>query len=344
MSQPEKIGLALSGGVDSSVSCRLLQERGYEVLALFMDLGQPDVAVARRQAADMAATLGVDFQVVDLRAAFTRQVKDYFVTRFCQGRTPNPCVVCNPAIKCGLLLEAALAQGCRAMATGHYVRLEETVAGPRLRCGVDPLKDQSYFLCGLKPDQLRHLLFPLGEKTKAAVYGLAADFGLAIPAAESQDVCFLRGKAADYVEAHCRQQVAKGEIVDTTGQVLGEHNGIHRYTIGQRRGLGIPASHPLYVVAIDGRRNRIIVGEEKVLWRSELVLGQVNWLAGTAPPLPWQGLVKIRYRQQAVPARLAETDNGYLVTFAEPQRAVTPGQFAVFYEEDYLLGGGEIQQ
>lgn len=344
MDRDGKIAVALSGGVDSSVSCRLMQLQGLSVVALFMDLGQPDLLIQRQRAAAMAQFLGVDFQVVDLRQAFAEQIERYFVESFRQGLTPNPCVVCNRIIKCGLLLDAALAQGCQAMATGHYVRREMAGGQVRLRCGADFSKDQSYFLCDLKQYQLRHLLFPLGEKNKTAVYRLAEKFSLPVQGGESQDICFLQGKAADFVEGHLAQIPPGGEIVDGQGQVIGHHAGIHRYTIGQRRGLGIPAAQPLYVVAIDGRKNQLVVGEDSQLYRQSLELSKINWLVEPGPELPWQGRVKIRYRHQAVAARLTQDQRGFVLTFAQPQRAITPGQFAVFYEDDYLLGGGVIRR
>ncbi len=336
----QKIAVALSGGVDSAVCCRLLQEE-YDVLALFMDLGQPDLEVQRHRVTEMAAFLGVELQIVDLCREFEQHVLHYFTSSYGHGLTPNPCVVCNPTIKCGLLLEAALAQGCVAMATGHYVRMGMVDDVAYLRCGVDSAKDQSYFLCGLNQHQLRHLRFPLGAKLKSEVYALAEGFDLPVRGGESQDICFLQGSLADFLEQHLDSTTA-GAIVDSSGRELGRHQGIQRYTIGQRRGLGLPAAHPLYVVALDGDRNQVVVGRDEDLFHSSMRVDKINWLAGQAPELPWQGMVKIRYRHQAVSATLSEDDNELRVVFAEPQRAITPGQFAVFYEDDFLLGGGVI--
>lgn len=343
MTGARRLAVALSGGVDSAVSCRLIQDEGHEVVALFMELGQGDVL--RQRARAMADFLGVDFQVVDLRDPFRHQVIDYFCQSYARGQTPNPCVVCNPAIKCGLLLDMALEMGCEALVTGHYVRQEERGGVACLRCGLDPVKDQSYFLCGLRQDQLRHLRFPLGGLLKSQVFALAREYDLPVAGGESQDVCFLEeGSPGDFLARELASPPLPGDIVDSQGRVLGRHQGIHCYTIGQRRGLGISAPKPLYVVAIRATENQVVVGPDAELYRAELrLLEPVNWLAGEGPGLPWQGRVKIRYRhQEGAKATLTRDDQGLLVRFAQPQRAITPGQFAVFYQDDLLLGGGEI--
>ena len=335
------LAVALSGGVDSAVSCHLLQEQGYELLALFMDLGQPDLAQQQDRAEAMASFLGLQLQVVNLQAAFKDKVLSYFQHSYFQGRTPNPCVVCNPLVKCGLLLEHALALGCQGMATGHYVRRQQQHGHFILRQGRDPRKDQSYFLCGLSQQQLAALHFPLGDYLKTEVYQLAASYGLPDPGGESQDICFLTGSLADYFAGQPHLP-PPGDIVDSSGQVLGRHRGIHLYTIGQRRGLGIPAKHPLYVVGLDGSKNQVVVGLDEELWHDCLQVKRVNWLAGQPPTLPLSCQVKIRYRHSACPAMVEQAGDGLLVRFAEKQRAVTPGQFAAFYDDDLLLGGGEI--
>ncbi|PLX48601.1 MAG: tRNA 2-thiouridine(34) synthase MnmA [Desulfobulbaceae bacterium] len=338
------IAVAMSGGVDSTVTARLLVQQGHAVCGLFMALGQPDLdrQVARVQ--EVARRLGVPVRIIELSEAFRRHVLDYFVGSYLQGRTPNPCVVCNPVIKFGRLLAAARQMGCTTLATGHYVRLRQSPHGLLLCKGRDPLKDQSYFLCGLQQQELAHLAFPLGDLHKEEVYRLAEDFGFDdFRGRESQDVCFLKGQSVQhFLEGYGVPLPGAGEVVDDRGRVLGRHGGIHRYTIGQRRGLGIPGPEPLYVVGLDVAHNRVIVGTDEHLRQQRLLIAEMNWLAGTAPPLPATLTVKIRYRHQGAAARVKRRGTGYEIVFHEPQRAITPGQFAVLYEGDTLLGGGAI--
>ncbi|NTV12402.1 MAG: tRNA 2-thiouridine(34) synthase MnmA [Desulfobulbaceae bacterium] len=335
----------MSGGVDSTVTAALLQNAGAEVRGVFMLLGQPDQAAQVDKVRGLAERLGISMAVVDLRAEFAAQVINYFRASYFRGETPNPCVVCNRTIKLGLLLDQVLASGAEFLATGHYVRLHRDSDGTcHLLRGLDPSKDQSYFLCGLAPEQLHHLLFPLGEKRKSEVYELAAGLGLSYtPSQESQDVCFLKGRELGAFLAEAAPPDLAGPVVTTAGHEVGRHSGIYHFTIGQRRGLGIPAHAPYYVVGLEQEGNRVVVGSSEELCRDRLLVPEVNWLAG-APELPTELAVQIRYRQRPVAATVSLASGGGVeVVFADPQRAVTPGQFAAFYRGEELLGGGVIR-
>lgn len=349
----------MSGGVDSSVTAALLLKAGAEVRGVFMRLAQPGVERHQERAAAVAAHLGIPLEVIDLGEPFRQEVLAYFSAGYFSGRTPNPCVICNQRIKFGLLMERALAGGSVTdheehhevsdlLATGHYARISRDPAGGyHLRQGLDPRKDQSYFLCLLSQAQLGRMLFPLGEKTKVEVYGLAAELGLAgRHGRESQDVCFLAEQSAGDFLASLAPAAAEtgGLIVTRDGRELGRHRGVYHYTVGQRRGLGLPDVTPYYVVALDAARHLVVVGKEDELYRRRVRLRTIHWLAGSPPPLPLDCRAKIRYRHQPAPARLEiEAATGApLLTFDEPQRAATPGQFAVLYHEDEVLAGGEI--
>ncbi len=334
----------MSGGVDSTVTARLLAREGHEVCGLFMALAQPDLAEQVARVEEVAGRLGVELKVVDLHQIFGEHVLDYFVESYFQGRTPNPCVVCNPMVKCGQLLAAAKRLGCEALATGHYVRRRQSATGYELLKGRDVGKDQSYFLCGLHQEQLARLRFPLGELHKEEVYSLAEEFGFDdFRGRESQDVCFMKERTVqEFLEGYGGGASRPGDVVDQQGTVRGRHLGIHRYTIGQRRGLGIPAPAPLYVVGLDAEKNRVIVGGDDALWGRQLSVVTMNWLSGQEPELPQTLMVKIRHRHEGAEALVSKKDDGYEIVFAEPQRAITPGQFVALYAGEVLLGGGEI--
>lgn len=336
----------MSGGVDSSVSACLLRQQGYGVEGVFMALAQPDLDRQLERVKAVAAKIGVPLRVLDLAEAFRRCVLDYFADSYFAGKTPNPCMVCNPNIKFGRLLSAVRGLSFGLLATGHYVRVEKEPGRPvRLLRGMDPQKDQSYFLSQLRQEQLRHLLFPLGAWRKTEVYQLAASFGLAgVHGSESQDVCFLKDTEVGlYLDRVAPGRTVPGEIVDLQGRRLGAHQGIHHYTIGQRRGLALPDSSPYYVVALEARRHLVVVGKKEDLWQRRLSVGGVNWLAGAAPSLPLNCTVRIRYRHQPAPAIIQQgAGDCYDILFEDPQRAITPGQFAVFYHGEEVLGGGEI--
>lgn len=334
----------MSGGVDSSVVAAILKQQGYTVRGVFMAFGQPELAAQIERVEQVAATLAVALEVVDVGEVFQGKVLAYFRDTYLAGRTPNPCVVCNPNVKFGRLLAAARALGADLLATGHYARLDRAGERVRLLKGFDPKKTSLIFSIVLVRINSIHCCSPSEATPRSMCGSLAADFGIAgVHGSESQDVCFLQGTTvADFLEAHGATP-GSGEIVRSDGTVLGRHQGIHRYTIGQRRGLGIPDATPYYVVGLDAGRNQVLVGKDEELWRDFLYLRDVTWVAGEPPPLPIRLTVKIRYRHGGAPATIeSEGEGRCLVRFESPQRAVTPGQFAVFYNDDEVIGGGEI--
>ncbi len=342
----KKIMAAMSGGVDSSVTVALLKQQGWQVHGVYMALAQPDLAEQVERVEKIARFLDVPLDIVDLTKEFRSKVLDYFSESYARGRTPNPCVICNPLIKFGKLLEYGQKISVNMMATGHYVRVESVADGRvRLLKGFDPKKDQSYFLCRLSQAQLKKLYFPLGMTEKEKVYEMAASLGLGeMHGEESQDVCFLQENSVDqFLVNRIPGCQVEGEIVTQNGKVLGAHQGIYRYTVGQRRGLGIPDATPYYVIGLDPTTNRVIVGKKEELFSDTLSVGNMNWTAGSKPALPARYSVKIRYRHEPAAARVEHSPVGITIKFDEPQRAITPGQFAVLYQDDELIGGGEIE-
>ncbi|MBU0909440.1 MAG: tRNA 2-thiouridine(34) synthase MnmA, partial [Proteobacteria bacterium] len=301
----EKIAVAMSGGVDSTV-CAALLRKDHEVHGVFMNLGLPDQMEQIARVGMVAELLGISLEVIDLADIFAREIIDYFCRSYAAGRTPNPCVICNPRIKFGKLLDAVRESGIDKMATGHYVRVTHDKNGSHLLRGLDRKKDQSYFLCGLSQEQLQHLVFPLGGLTKDEVYRLARGLGLDHrPSAESQDVCFLKNQGpGDFLKR--KTDCAKGDIVTQNGEKVGSHEGVFHYTIGQRRGLGVCDTTPYYVTGLNAEKKQVIVGKEADLWHNELLVRAANWLSGAAPPLPARFEVKIRYRHQAAVADIYE--------------------------------------
>jgi tRNA-specific 2-thiouridylase len=293
--------------------------------------------------------LGIPFYVVDEAAEFRAKVIDYFASEYRAGRTPNPCVMCNQSLKFGRLITRADQLGARYVATGHFARAERGVSEgvPRLllRRGLDPRKDQSYFLFSLSQEQLGRVLFPLGHRTKADTRAVARASSLkTADKQESMEICFVPDNDyGGFLEQARLAQRHEGDIVDLEGRVLGRHRGIEFYTIGQRKGLGVSAPQPLYVVELDAARNRVIVGEESALARSEFEVERCNWIAFAAPPAQLEAAAQIRYRHPGTPATVTPLENGRArVKLHTPQRAVTPGQAAVFYQDDLVLGGGWI--
>jgi tRNA-specific 2-thiouridylase len=348
MSSTSKVVVAMSGGVDSSVAAALLVQQGYEVQGVSLRMWEgnagPRVCSDHRGAAAVAAQLGIPHALLDLRAQFATTVVKPFVQEYLRGRTPNPCVGCNRDFKLGSLLNWARTQGADYVATGHYARIARGAEGWWLLRGADPGKDQSYFLFALSPKRLAQTMFPLGAMQKAEVRDLARRLGL--PAAErpeSQDICFGDYKAL--VAAHAREsEICAGDIVDRSGKVLGRHGGIHRVTIGQRRGLGISAAEPLYVVDINETSRQVMVAGKQALSCAGLLARAVSWLIdprdGTL-----EAEVQIRYRAPAVPCVIGrDSDDRFEVRFKEPVAGVTPGQAAVFYQGERVLGGGWIEK
>jgi tRNA-specific 2-thiouridylase len=346
----QKVIVAMSGGVDSSLTAALLLAQGYAVVGLTMRLGLESLPSAAQMsdpavdAARVAAQLGIEHHVVDFSEFFQRQVIAPFSGDYSSGRTPNPCVLCNNKLKFGVLLDKALELGGDFLATGHYVRRAQSDGHYHIRKAIDPKKDQSYFLFGLTQAQLKHCLFPLGEMTKEQVRQAASELDLAVAQkTESQDICFIPdGDYIGFLEAYGIER-SGGDIVHVDGQVLAQHQGLYRYTIGQRKGLGIGWSEPLYVVALDTCANRVIVGEKQHLLCERMQVADCNWSIAQPQQVLHCGC-RIRYRHQEVPARLEPQEDGrVLVVFEEPQRGVTPGQAAVFYDGDLVIGGGWIR-
>jgi tRNA-specific 2-thiouridylase len=355
---PRRVLCAMSGGVDSSVAAWLLKEAGFEVVGAYLRLG-PEAGLRvgsrrtcasiedSRDAALVASRLDIPFYVMNYQDEFARVI-DYFVEEYRRGRTPNPCVRCNEWIKLGSLRRRAAALGCTAIATGHYARIEPGSDGRhRLLRGRDRAKDQSYFLFLLEPEALPATLFPCGGFEKDEVRALARSARLPVAEkVESQEVCFVPD---DDYRAVLRERsggrLRAGKLLTTNGETVGEHPGIEHFTIGQRRGLGVALGAPRYVVSIDALANTVTLGSREDLRRREVRLEALHWTS-LPPPAPGSSLrleAQIRYRQAAKPASLElEEGGGALLRFDEPIEAVSPGQAAVFYDGDLLLGGGWI--
>ncbi len=335
----------MSGGVDST-ACALLLRKQYDVHGFFMQLAQPDLNRQLERVKDIAEQCKIPLTVIDLGTLFEAKVLNYFTDTYLDGRTPNPCMICNPEIKFGLFMDAILEKGMERIATGHYANIVEKDGCFFLQQGDDEIKDQSYFLARLRQEQLAQVEFPLGTMTKSAVYDFVEEHGFTdFRGQESQDVCFLKDESVGHFLTTRRPESAKpGDIVHLDGRVLGRHNGICNYTIGQRRGLGIAASAPLYVIRIDASSNRIFVGENDALFQESIEIKNVLWTCGKEHRPDHECQVRIRYGHRGQPATTQRISNDhYRIVFTEKQRAVTPGQFAVIYDEHRVIGSGEIQ-
>lgn len=334
----------MSGGVDSTASALLLKEH-HTVHGFLMDIGQPGFENQANQVEAIAGRIGVELTIVDLKDEFDHLVLNYFSDSYREGKTPNPCMVCNQKIKCGLFLEHVLSTGMDFMATGHYVRRQEVNAEPGLFTGVDPNKDQSYFLARLTADQLTRMLFPLGSMRKEQTYEFMEEQGFDdFRGKESQDICFLKGTTvAEFLDVRQDDRTEPGPIVTIDGEHLGTHQGLHRYTIGQRRGLRLPDQSPWYVCALDHSENRVVVGKNDDLFTDRLKAIEPNWLVARLPRVGDRFRVKIRYTHRGSEATLTVLgEDSIELQFDQPQRAVAPGQFVVLYHEDRVIGSAEI--
>jgi tRNA-specific 2-thiouridylase len=354
---PKKVVVAMSGGVDSSVAAALLQQQGYEVIGMMMRLwSEPgrsaqnrcctpeSMAIARK----VAGQLDIPFYAVNAQESFRNTVVEYFLDGYKSGVTPNPCLACNRHIRWEFLLDRALAMGADFMATGHYARVDHADGDyVKLYEAIDKNKDQSYVLSVLKQRQLKHALFPLGVYTKPEVRDIASELDLpAAESKESQDLCFLGGEDyRDFLDRHVPELSIPGPITNTEGEALGQHDGLVNYTIGQRKGLGLSSHVPLYVLGKKQKTNTLIVGNRDQLGDSDFTTKQMNWISGETPNEDFQAQVKIRYKASKASAHIQpQKDGSARILFDEPQRGLTPGQAAVIYSDEEVMGSGLISQ
>jgi len=359
MSRKKRVVVAMSGGVDSSVAAVLLQKQGFEVIGLTMLLGpgpkDPEVKSFNNlqgivDAKRVSCILGLRHYVVDMRQMLEEKIIRNFFQQYRLGKTPNPCILCNQFLKFGALLKKAFSLGADYFATGHYARIRQASAGGKiiseLLKGRDPFKDQSYFLYRLNQTQLRRSLFPLGELTKDEVRAVARQVGFAVAEkSESQEICFVpKNDYHTFILSRLKRPVQPGPIVDTKGKVLGSHKGIIFYTVGQRQGLGLALGYPAYIIRVDARTNKIVVGNRKQAQASLFFTARTHFIL----PLSENKVVlevKIRYNHQQTPAEIRILKKGVAqVRFFKPQFAITPGQSAVFYDKEKVIGGGIIDK
>ena len=350
----KKVLVGMSGGVDSAACVLLLQRQGYAVSGVTLQLhhykdrpGTCGSADDIEEAARVAAQMGISHQVLDLCDLFRREVMGHFVSEYCAGRTPNPCLDCNRELKFGPMIDWALDHGFDYISTGHYARVGFDAASGRhlLLRGVDAHKDQSYVLYSLTQDQLAHTQFPLGGMPKSETRAIAEAHGFVnAKKHDSQDICFVPdGNYAKFIEQHACKTYPEGDFVDVHGNVLGRHKGIIRYTIGQRKGLGLALKEPMYVMDVDIEKNQVVLGRNEDLFSKRLVANDVNLISISHIDAPIRVTAKVRYRHTEAPATVNPLPDGKIeVIFDEPQRAITKGQAVVLYDGDIVVGGGTI--
>jgi tRNA-specific 2-thiouridylase len=360
-----KILVAMSGGVDSSVAAQLLKDQGYDVVGIFLHFWSDSAAASSDKKDDIGSNkccslqalldakavahkIGIELHTFNFSAPFKKDVVDYFLEEYQGGKTPNPCVMCNRKIKIGRLLEYARGLGFDYVATGHYLNLKKIGKNIHVYSAKDKAKDQSYFLYTFKPEQWQHLMFPLGNYTKPQVRAMAKKFGLPTASkSDSQEICFIPGKHHnDFLKRYLKMKAGDIKLIDEDNKVIGRHQGLPLYTIGQRRGVEIGGDGPYYVAKFDWQKNDLYVVrkfDDAIFFGGELVATDLNWISGKEPKMPLKCEAVIRYHHPAVKCTVDKNDTGdYLVKFLKPQRAITPGQSIVFYSKQEVLGGGII--
>lgn len=340
-----KVLLEMSGGLDSCASAQLLKNNGYEVVGVMMHLSnskafQDDKKVAKT----VAKQLGIDFQVVDYQQIFKQEVVNYFIETYEQAQTPNPCIVCNKKMKFGAIFDFAKELECDKVATGHYARVKSENGKYNLYRAKDLNKDQSYVLHFLSQEQLSKIIFPLGEYTKDEVRECAREAGLpCVDKEESMDICFVSGITySEFIQKNSDYKPKPGNVVDTKGNILGQHEGLINYTIGQRKGLGIAGGDPLYVLSLDKTNNELILGTRDETFVDEVYISDFTWISGKTPAEKFKCQAKLRYRQVPKNCEALVEENVVKLIYPEGIDSVTPGQFAVLYDGDRVLGGGVI--
>ena len=340
----QPVGIAMSGGVDSTAAALMLKE-SFAVEGFFMDLAQPDFEKQKNRVVQLSATMDIPLHIIDLKAEFKKRVLDYFTTSYYRGKTPNPCMICNREIKFGLFMDAILSAGMTRVATGHYARTCCSEGEFFLHTGTDATKDQSYFLSRLTQQQLARVLFPLGSMSKKDIYRFVESKGYTdFRGVESQDVCFLKDtRLSAFLENGEKPSAPPGPIISVDGRRLGRHSGLHHYTIGQRRGLGLPDTSPWYVCSLDHQTNVLVVGKNRDLFSSSLIACNAHWINRTLPLEDHRYTARIRYAHPGSAARFTRiSDDSFKLVFDEAQRAVAPGQYAVLYDGERVVGSGEI--